>query len=119
MPSRTHAPFCAFSSPVTPTARRRISDPPTPAPATGVLAAQLLRSPPLVAPVLGMEVELFGAAWAQDDLRKISRPSAPESLTASLRCHQARQQFDDLGSLFGADLREQLVEHIDELLAAA
>jgi chromate reductase len=69
--------------------------------------------------VIGASTGLFGAAWAQADLRKILQTIGARVVDRELALPQAHQQFDDLGSLLEADLREQLVERIDELLVAA
>jgi chromate reductase len=81
------------------------------------IATNVLRDKPVA--VIGASTGLFGAAWAQADLRKILQTIGARVVDRELALPQAHQQFDDLGSLLEADLREQLVEHIDELLVAA
>jgi hypothetical protein len=53
------------------------------------------------------------------DQRKILQTIGAKVVDRELALAQAHQQFDERGSLLAADLREQLVEHIDELLDAA
>jgi chromate reductase len=81
------------------------------------IATNVLRDKPVA--VIGASTGLFGAAWAQADLRKILQTIGARVVDRELALPQAHQQFDDLGSLLEADLREQLVERIDELLVAA
>jgi chromate reductase len=81
------------------------------------IAANVLRNKPVA--VIGASTGIFGAAWAQADLRKILQTIGANVVDRELALAQAHQQFDDRGSLLAADLREQLVEHIEELLDAA
>jgi chromate reductase len=81
------------------------------------IATNVLRDKPVA--VIGASTGLFGATWAQADLRKILQTIGARVVDRELALPQAHQQFDDLGSLLEADLREQLVERIDELLVAA
>jgi chromate reductase len=81
------------------------------------IATNVLRDKPVA--VIGASTGLFGAAWAQADLRKILQTIGARVVDRELALPHAHQQFDDLGSLLDTDLREQLVEHIDELLVAA
>jgi chromate reductase len=69
--------------------------------------------------VIGASTGLFGAAWAQDEPRKILRTIGAKVVDRGLALAQAHQQFDERGSLLSADLHEQLVAHIYELLDAA
>jgi chromate reductase len=81
------------------------------------IATNVLRNKPVA--VIGASTGLFGAAWAQAELRKILRTIGAKVVDRELALAQADQQFDERGSLLASDLREQLVEHIDELLDAA
>jgi chromate reductase, NAD(P)H dehydrogenase (quinone) len=80
------------------------------------IATNVLRNKPVA--VIGASTGLFGATWAQAELRKILQTIGANVVDRELALAQAHQQFDDDGSLLAADAREQLVEHIDELLAA-
>jgi chromate reductase len=81
------------------------------------IATNVLRDKPVA--VIGASTGLFGATWAQADLRKILQTIGANVVDRELALAQAHQQFDERGSLLEADVREQLVEHIDELLDAA
>jgi chromate reductase len=81
------------------------------------IAANVLRNKPVA--VIGASTGLFGAAWAQAELRKILQTIGANVVDRELTLAQAHQQFDERGSLLAADLREQLDEHIYELLDAA
>lgn len=69
--------------------------------------------------VIGASTGLFGAAWAQAELRKILQTIGAKVVDRELALAQAHQQFDERGSLLAADLHERLVPHIHELLDAA
>jgi chromate reductase, NAD(P)H dehydrogenase (quinone) len=81
------------------------------------IASNVLRNKPV--PVIGASTGLFGAAWAQAELRKILQTIGAKVVDRELALAQAHQQFDERGSLVAADLHEQLVAHIFELLEAA
>jgi chromate reductase len=81
------------------------------------IAANVLRNKPVA--VIGASTGLFGAAWAQAELRKILQTIGAKVVERELLLAQAHQQFDERGSLLSADLHEQLVAHICELLDAA
>jgi chromate reductase len=81
------------------------------------IATNVLRDKPVA--VIGASTGLFGATWAQADLRKILQTIGANVVDRELALAQAHQQFDERGSLLEADLRKQLVEHIYELLDAA
>jgi chromate reductase len=81
------------------------------------IATNVLRNKPVA--VVGASTGLFGATWAQAELRKILQTIGAKVVDRELALPQAHQQFDELGSLLEAALREQLVEHVDELLDAA
>lgn len=81
------------------------------------IATNVLRNKPVA--VIGASTGLFGAVWAQAELRKILQTIGAKVIDRELALAQAHQQFDGHGSLLAADRRIQLVEHIDELLDAA
>jgi chromate reductase len=81
------------------------------------IAANVLRNKPVA--VIGASTGLFGAAWAQAQLRKILQTIGATVVDRELALAQAHQQFDQRGSLLAADLHERLVAHIYELLDAA
>jgi chromate reductase len=81
------------------------------------IATNVLRNKPVA--VIGASTGLFGAAWAQAELRKILQTIGAKVVDRELALAQAHQQFDERGSLLASGLREQLVDRIDELLDAA
>ena len=81
------------------------------------IATNVLRNKPVA--VIGASTGLFGAAWAQAELRKILQTIGAKVVDRELALAHAHQQFDGRGSLLAGDLREQLIEHVDELLDAA
>jgi chromate reductase len=81
------------------------------------IAANVLHNKPVA--VIGASTGLFGATWAQAELRKILQTIGAKVVNRELALAIAHRQFDERGSLVESDLREQLVEHIDELLDAA
>jgi chromate reductase len=81
------------------------------------IATNVLRNKPVA--VIGASTGLFGATWAQAELRKILERIGAKVIDRELAVAQAHQQFDERGSLLRSNLREQLVEHIEELLDAA
>jgi chromate reductase len=77
------------------------------------IATSVLRNKPVA--VIGASTGLFGATWAQAELRKILQTIGANVVDRELALAQAHQQFDERGSLLASDVREQLIEHIDEL----
>jgi chromate reductase, NAD(P)H dehydrogenase (quinone) len=80
------------------------------------IATNVLRDKPVA--VIGASTGLFGAAWAQAELRKILQTIGAKVVDRELALPQADQQFDELGLLLAGDLRDRLVEHVEELLDA-
>jgi chromate reductase, NAD(P)H dehydrogenase (quinone) len=80
------------------------------------IATNVLRDKPVA--VIGASTGLFGAAWAQAELRKILQTIGAKVVDRELALPQADEQFDELGLLLAGDLRNQLVEHVGELLDA-
>ena len=66
--------------------------------------------------VIGASTGLFGAVWAQAELRKVLQSSGARVLDRELPLMQAVGQFDELGRLVDPDVRTQLSEHVDALL---
>jgi chromate reductase len=69
-----------------------------------------LRNKPVA--VIGASTGLFGATWAQAELRKILQTIGAKVVDRKLALGQADQQFDEHGSMLASDVREQLVEHV-------
>ncbi|MGH2969257.1 MAG: NADPH-dependent FMN reductase, partial [Solirubrobacteraceae bacterium] len=75
-----------------------------------------LRAKPMA--VVGASTGLFGAVWAQAELRKILRTSGAQVLDGELPVGQADQAFDNAGRLADADLATALSEIVDRLVEA-
>lgn len=69
--------------------------------------------------VIGASTGLFGAVWAQAELRKVLQASGARVVDRELPVMQAHGQFDDEGRIREADLRDQLGDHVGALLEHA
>ena len=69
--------------------------------------------------VVGASTGLFGAVWAQAEVRKVLGATGAEVVDRELPVMQAHAQFDEYGNLVEEDLRGQLAEHVAALVAAA
>jgi chromate reductase len=69
--------------------------------------------------VVGASTGLFGAVWAQAEVRKVLGATGAEVVDRELPVMQAHSQFDEYGNLVEEDLRGQLGEHVAALVAAA
>jgi chromate reductase, NAD(P)H dehydrogenase (quinone) len=76
----------------------------------------VLRGKPVA--VVGASTGLFGAVWAQAETRKVLASMGAEVVDRELPVMQAHTQFDDQGTLLDDDLREQLAEHLEALVAS-
>ena len=81
------------------------------------MAANPLKGKPVA--VVGSSTGLFGAVWAQAELRKVLQTIGADVVDRELPVGQADDAFDDAGVLVEAALRAALEEHIAELVAAA
>ncbi len=75
-----------------------------------------LRAKP--AAVVGASTGLFGAVWAQAELRKTLGAAGAVVLDRELPVGQAPQHFDGEGRLVTPELREELASVLAELVAA-
>jgi len=75
-----------------------------------------LRGKPVA--VVGASTGLFGAVWAQAELRKVLQTIGAKVVDRELPLMQAHDQFADDGRLVERELHVQLVEHVAELVAA-
>jgi chromate reductase, NAD(P)H dehydrogenase (quinone) len=66
--------------------------------------------------VVGASSGVFGAVWAQAELRKVLAATGARVLDAELPVGQAATRFDD-GRLVDDELREQLREIVERLVA--
>jgi chromate reductase len=71
------------------------------------------------AAVVGASTGLFGAAWAQAEVRKVLGIIGADTLTHELPVGQAHTAFGDDGLLLEPDLRDALQELLDVLAARA
>ncbi|HEX6389645.1 MAG TPA: NAD(P)H-dependent oxidoreductase, partial [Solirubrobacteraceae bacterium] len=69
--------------------------------------------------VVGASTGMFGAVWAQAELRKVLQTIGAKVVDRELPLMQAHDQFNPDGTLAEDDLRAQLAEHVAELVAGA
>jgi chromate reductase len=81
------------------------------------VATNVLRGKP--AAVVGASTGLFGAVWAQAEVRKVLAAIGADVVDRELPVMQAHAQFDEYGNLREEDLRGQLAEHVAALVEAA
>jgi chromate reductase len=70
------------------------------------------------AAVIGASTGLFGAVWAQAEVRKVLGAIGADVVDRELPVMQAHMQFDEYGNLREDDLRDQLAQHVGALVAA-
>jgi chromate reductase, NAD(P)H dehydrogenase (quinone) len=80
------------------------------------VADTVLRGKPVA--VVGASTGLFGAVWAQAEVRKVLGAIGADVVDRELPVMQAHAQFDEYGNLSEDDLRGQLAEHVAALVAA-
>jgi chromate reductase, NAD(P)H dehydrogenase (quinone) len=80
-------------------------------------ATNPLRGKPVA--VIGASTGLFGAVWAQAELRKVLRTIGADVLERELAVGQAEEAFDADGRLADAALRDALAETVGALTQAA
>jgi chromate reductase len=78
------------------------------------LATNPLRNKPVA--VIGSSTGMFGAVWAQAELRKVLAATGARVAEAELAVGHASTRFDKEGRLVDDELREQLQEVIDLLV---
>ena len=69
------------------------------------------------AAVVGASTGLFGAVWAQAELRKVLSTMGARVVEDGVAVGHAPTRFDESGKLVDEDTREQLVEVVGELLS--
>jgi chromate reductase len=79
------------------------------------LATNPLRNKPVA--VVGASTGAFGAVWSQAELRKVLAATGARVVDADVAVGHAPTRFDEDGRLVDDDLREQLGEVVDALLA--
>ena len=80
------------------------------------IRTNVLRNKPVA--VVGASTGMFGAVWAQAELRKVAAAIGARTLDHDLPVSLAPTRFDDAGRLVDEDVRERLRETLDELVAA-
>lgn len=80
-------------------------------------ATNVLRNKPVA--VVGASTGLFGAVWAQADLRKILAAIGARVVDGEVAVGRAHTQFDEDGGLADDDLRAQLAELVYGLVGEA
>jgi chromate reductase len=79
------------------------------------LATNPLRNKPVA--VVGASIGAFGAVWAQAELRKVLAATGARIVEGDVAVGHAHQRFGPDGLLADDDLREQLAEVVEALLA--
>src|SRR5919206_2363096 len=79
------------------------------------LATNVFRNKPVA--VIGSSAGMFGAVWAQAELRKVLGAMGARVTDAELAVGHAAEKFDDEGRLADDDVRNGLRDALDVLLA--
>ena len=69
--------------------------------------------------VIGSSAGIFGAVWAQAELRKVLGAMGARVVDLELPIGEAQEKLDAEGNLVDEELREKLAEVLEALLAAA
>jgi chromate reductase len=69
--------------------------------------------------VVGASTGMFGAVWAQAELRKVLKTAGARVVEAEVAVSKADSRFDDDGELLDDEIREQLAETLELVLAEA
>jgi chromate reductase len=81
------------------------------------LATNVFRSKPVA--VIGSSTGMFGAAWAQAELRKVLAAMGARVVEAEVAVGRAQEKLADDGSLIDDEVRQQLGEALAILAAEA
>ncbi|HEV7452019.1 MAG TPA: NAD(P)H-dependent oxidoreductase [Pseudonocardiaceae bacterium] len=76
-----------------------------------------LRNKPVA--VMGASTGLFGAVWAQAELRKVLRTIGADVVEQELPVGQAHDAFTEDGSLVNPDLRSAIADLVEQLVSTA
>jgi chromate reductase, NAD(P)H dehydrogenase (quinone) len=71
------------------------------------------------AAVVGASTGMFGAVWAQAELRKVRKTAGARVVETEVAVGKADLRFDEEGVLVDDEIRDQLAETLDLLLAEA
>jgi chromate reductase len=80
-------------------------------------ATNVLRNKPVA--VIGASIGAFGAVWAQGELRKVLGAIGARVAEVEVAVGHADKRFDEQGGISDEDLRGQLREAVDVLVAQA
>ena len=69
--------------------------------------------------MVGASTGMFGAVWAQAEVRKTLSASGARVIETDLPVGHADQAFTDDGRLADVELRERYIEILDELISLA
>ncbi len=69
--------------------------------------------------VIGASAGMFGAVWAQAELRKVLKTAGARVVETEVAVGKAASRFDADGTLVDEEIREQLAETLELLLAEA
>ena len=81
------------------------------------MATNPLRNLPVA--VIGASPGMFGAVWAQAELKKVVALIGARVIDAELPVSQAATRFDTDGQLIDDEIRERLAEVLNQLISAA
>ncbi len=81
------------------------------------LASNPLRNKPVA--VIGASTGMFGAVWAQAELRKVLATIGARVVEGEVALGHAPERFDEDGRLVDDDVREELEEVVSGLVTAA
>jgi chromate reductase len=79
------------------------------------VATNVLRNKPVA--VIGASIGAFGAVWSQGELRKVLAAIGARVAEVEVAVGHAHERFDDKGEISDEDLRGQLREAVDILVA--
>lgn len=79
------------------------------------VATNVFRNKPVA--VIGSSTGMFGAVWAQAELRKVLAAMGARVAEVEVAVGHAAEKFDGEGHLVDADVREQLADAVTTLLA--
>ena len=80
------------------------------------IATNAFRGKPVA--VIGSSIGMFGAVWAQADLRKVLAAMGARVADVEIAVGHANEKFDEDGRLLDSELLEQLEDAVATLLAA-
>jgi chromate reductase, NAD(P)H dehydrogenase (quinone) len=80
------------------------------------IATNAFRGKPVA--VIGSSIGMFGAVWAQADLRKVLAAMGARVAEVEVAVGHANEKFDENGTLIDGEIREQLADAAASLLAA-